>query len=434
MAVSIHVRDGEQPFPPSNLEDYSVVEDATPMDPNSMTGGYGQISFDILDYRDYRLLRGKEFRLDDSVKGRTSGLVTEFTNNNGMVSITTDSALGVLNSWQHMPAFVGYVDELIDLWFEKVGLSLPVRFEGVVAAQYVTVQAFIGNLWDHLKQFLSANKIEMALVYNTIVFRHFRNFDAVTDNLIDISTGVAMGESARTVEVSYYNNEYVAYGELYPPLSTYEDNYSTEEGDAEAAELNILQVDANETVEYTLQLDATPLSVDRRPSAVDGVSDSPQTASVYTVVGADDLPVPAAQWNAQGGKVRVRISPDDPTQLIVTVHGPSNKELAPYRIAMSSGSGNYYNSLHIMGEGTRFLEKFVTIHTGATTDTTGTEVGVRVQNRYITTKSQALDTGKHTAAAYSGFVASVNGTAVDINRRGVDVGIRAIIADFNDSW
>lgn len=432
MAVSINVRGENQPFPSSNLEDYSVVEDATPMDPNSMTGGYGQISFDILDYRDYRLLRGKEFLLDDTVKGRTSGLVTEFTNNNGLVTITTDSALGVLNSWQHMPAFVGYVDDLIEMWFAKVGLEVPIRYEGAVAAQHVTVQAFIGNLWDHLKQFLAANKIEMALVYNTIVFRHFRHFDAVTDNLIDITTGVSLGETARTVEVSYYNNEYVSYGELYPPASSY--SKKREGAEEDVSELTIMQVDSNETVEYTLQLDATPIRVDRNPEMVEYVDDRPYAESVYSVVGSDDLPITPARWSAGRGWLRVNISDDDPTQLIVTLHGSSDNSLAPYRIAMSSGSGNYYNSLHIMGEGTRFREDFVTIHTGATVDTTGTEVGVRVQNRFITTKSQALDTGKHTAAAYSGFQANISGTAVDVTRRGIDVGIRATVADFNDSW
>lgn len=430
MAVSVNIVGHDQPFRATSLEDYSIVEDATPMDPNSMLGGYGQINFNILTYPGYRLLRGKRFELIDNVKGKTSGTVTSLAANNYNVAVTTDSALGVLNAWQSVSAYTGTFEGLIQHWFSVVGLDLAVRFESDIASRSITTPGFVGNMWDHMKWLLSANRIEMALVFNTVVFREFREFVAVTDRLSNVTVNVGQGESARSIEISYYNNRYVVGEELYPLPSSYD---ASEDDDDVNAPV-IMQADANETVEYTLQLEATPIAIDENPTPVSSVTNSPQGSSKYVVVGADDLPIQPGQWTDAGGKLTAKISEDDPTQLIVTFRGANIPSLAPFRVAMSSGSGNYYNSLHILGTGTVFEKKTIQIYTGAATDTTGTDIGVSVENPFVNTLSDAIDLGMRTAAAYSGFEATIGGEAVNINRRGIDEGIRALIRDFNDSW
>src|SRR5690625_7311531 len=84
---------------------------------------------------------------------------------------------------------------------------------------------------------------------------------------------------------------------------------------------------------------------------------------------------------------------------------------------MSSGAGNYYNSLRLVGSGVVVEEHMLTLRTGASRNTTGSKIGITVENPYVTSLSQAYDTGLKTAAAYSGLRAEIAGEALNINRR-----------------
>lgn len=408
-------------FPPDNIIDYSVVEEAMSPNPADFSGGYGSISFSIVENPDTKLLRGKTFELEDGIKGKTSGIVTHVSSSPDSVSVTTDSMLGVLNSWQTLDPISGTFSFLIRYVFDLVSLNLPVRFEGGTDEIPVISRGYIGNLWDWIKQLLSANQVEMALVYNTVVFRPYRTYEAYRGREEDFGWSVSQTETARAVEVTYYNSV-DGFMEYYPV--SYDDDDDPV----------IMQADAGETVEYALQLSATPVAPLQQPIAVYTVDDEPQPVSVYSVAGNDDLPIQPAQWRASGGDLTVRVSDEDPSQVIVTVRGANIPNLAPFRIAMSSGSGNYYNSLHLVGEAIKYEPKVIRIPTGASIDTTGTDVGVTVENPFIQTKEQAFSLGILVAGAYSGGEVTVSGSAWDINRREFSGGVYAQIRDFNSTW
>lgn len=411
-------------FPPDNIKGYTVTEDSMPLDPASFQGGYGTITFSIDESDDARLLRGKTFELSDTNKGKVSGIVTAMNATPDGVNVTTDSMLGVLNSWQTLEPYEGNLSGYVAYLFNKVSLDLPVRFEDTVADIEFVARGYVGNMWDWIKQLLSVIGVEMALVYNTVVFRPLRTYEAYMGRSSDASWDISSSETAKAIEVTYYQNTY-AYQEFYP---------ITYDRDSDQAPV-IMQVDANETVEYVLQLSATP-EPDFAPDIypVYTIGNEPQTVSVYSVSGSDDLPIQPVQWAASGGKLTVKVSETDPTQVIVTLTGANIPSLAPFRIAMSSGGGNYYNSLHLAGWATKFEPKVVRIPTGASQNITGTDVGITVTNPFVSTKEQAFNAGMRTAAAYTGFNYTVSGAAWDINRAGFTGGVYPTIANFNAGW
>src|SRR5690606_19075411 len=64
---------------------------------------------------------------------------------------------------------------------------------------------------------------------------------------------------------------------------------------------------------------------------------------------------------------------------------------------------------------------------------TSDEVGVTIDNPFISTKSEAYSLGLKAAAAHAGLTYTIDGNALDINRHnsGRDL-IQATIADFNN--
>jgi hypothetical protein len=107
--------------------------------------------------------------------------------------------------------------------------------------------------------------------------------------------------------------------------------------------------------------------------------------------------------------------------LDITIVGAKDptKKLSPFRIAMSSGSGGDYNSLHITGTGVTWDKKMITLRTGVTNMTSSTDVGVTVDNPFISTLGQAYSLGAKTAQAYAGINYTRTGSAYDLNRAGV---------------
>lgn len=401
-----------------NLKTYAVQEDSTPIDPGSSFGGVGQITVTANSAEDSALLLG-EVVLSDGNRGKTTGTVRSLTSTNGDLSIVADSILGLFNSDHLVKPFRGTFAAAIQYYCDLVGIPNDVTVEETLANRQVTYPGWDGNVWVHIKQLLASEQVEMALVYNRVIVRPLRTITANMDRTTTYGWQANNQSSSKKVEIYYYNHAYRVQGEIYPLLTE---------------EATIYQVDAGETVKFTQQLNASLVRVNQ-PVAVDFVSDQTYDGSngVYSIAGNDGLPITAAQWRGQGGKVSVAIT-DDPSIIEISITGASMTEYAPYRLAMSSGGSNFYNSLHITGEGVFWNKKLLTLQTGATSAVTGEEVGITVDNPFISTLTQAYSLGGKTAAAYAGINYTVNGTAYDINRDDASRDlIRATIADLNTS-
>lgn len=403
----------------SNIVMFSVQEDATPIDPSSSFGGVGVITAGLDEFHDSQRLIG-EVVLTDGSRGKTSGTVTGVSSTDGNLSVTADSRLGLLNTDRVAQPFVGTLGQAVQYYCDLVGIPNDVLVDANVSSRPVVYPGWVGNVWVHMKQLLAAEQVEMSLVFDRVYVRPLRVLAANQEKLSSSGWSVSNANAAHTVEVYYYNNVAGANMEVYP--------LTTEEP-------NIYTVGANETQVFTQKLNATLTHVNQ-PEIINFVENRSynNTNGVYAVTGSDDKPITASQWAAQGGFLSVRIT-DDPSIIEITVRGASMEELAPYRISMSSGSGNHYNALHITGTGVAWDRRSITLRTGVNPDSTSTEIGVTVENPYISTREQAYSLGMHTAKAYAGVDYTLSGTAYDLNRSGQGRNlIQATIEDFNMAY
>lgn len=404
----------------TNIRGFSVQEDATPIDPSSSTGGVGTITVNVNEEgADYPLLIG-DVVLADGSRGRTSGIIRSVSSNDGAVTVAADSILGLFNADRTVPPYVGTLQGAVELYCSLVDVNTNIAVDASIADRPVIYPGGTGNLWVRVKQMLAAEQVEMSLVFNRISVRPLRRRVADLDRLSSSGWSVTNDQAARQVEVNYYKYTDGSQIEVYPNTID---------------EPQIIVVDANQTQVVRQTLNASLSSVNQ-PTPLFNVQDRPYpgTNGVYSVVGMDDLPIQPAQWTASGGYLRVRVT-EDPSVIEIEVKGANIPRLGPFRIAMSSGSSTYYNSLHITGQGVTWKKDSVFIQTGATTQTTAEEIGVVVDNPYIDSLSKAYSVGKLTAASYAGTSYTINGTAFAINRQGDDRElIKPSIADFNDEY
>lgn len=400
----------------TNIRSFSVQEDATPIDPSSSAGGVGQINFNVNDFTDGPLLIGNVI-LADGARGKTSGTVTSVVGNNADLQVTADSILGLFNTNRTAQPFTGTLGDLVQYYCDLVAIPNDVLTDAAISSRSVIYPGWRGNAWVYVKQMLAKEQIEMALVFDRVYVRPLRQITANQERMSTVGYSVSNTEAAQNVEVNYYNYVNGAQQEVYPLVGQ---------------DPQIYVVNSGETQVFTQQLNASMSSINQ-PVVQTSVANTTfaGTNGVYSVSGNDGLPVNAAQWTAEGGSLSVRIT-DDPSVIEVTIKGATNATLAPFRIAMSSGSSNFYNSLHITGTGVTWDKKSVIIPTGATPDQASDVFAVTVDNVFISSFQDAINLGIKAAQAHAGLQYTVSGTAYDLNRAGSgDALVQATVADFN---
>lgn len=385
----------------SSIEGYTVQEDATTIDPSNFFGGAGQITVPMAEKVDTREFFTAQLTLTDSEMGQTVGTVRGMETSNYGLTITADSILGLLNAdHQVLPQYTTFSAAMMH-YFGQVDLNGQLDIDATLGTRPVLFPGYTGNLWDMLKQIFVAEQVDVSLVDGYIRLRPIRQ--RVLSTAYYTQTGWTLNNqnTAKKVRVHYYNNRYETQGEVYPVPPTPVMPQDRESAPAQS-EPQVYNVDAGERMTFTVQMNASLLSVNQ-PTCVDFVENRSYagTNGVYAVSGNDGKPITAAQWTAQGGSLTVRILPEDSTQIEVTITAPEASDYAPYRIAMTAGTGSYYNSLHITGTGVFTEDRYVDLVTGATSATTGEEIGAEVTNPYISTLAQAYTIGARAAAAYA---------------------------------
>lgn len=380
------------------LADYAVQEDGGNLDASKLDGGASQITFSLKDYPASSRLMDDSVTLTDDPRGSVQGTVRGLSGSNGVLSGTADGVLSLLNLYKAVPpppavttTFGAYAAWLINTY---LGLGQTVFVSSSISGDSFPFPGFVGNVFDQLKMLCAARKYTMVARSKTITFEPARNA-VLTETTRDSSSySLSTQQAAQQIVVNYKN--YTANGNFaaYPPVGS------------DPADLSPITVNAGETVVQTYSISGTASSVSQ-PVARDTITLG--GTNQYAIIGNDGLPVSAAQWTAGGGKVTARVLPADPSQIEVTVRGMTNKTLAPYRLAESSG--NNYSALYIQAQGYGTTPKSITINTGAAPAATSEIVGTTVDNPYINTLADAYTTGLITAAYYAGPTYSINDTA-----------------------
>lgn len=402
--MSIKITGG--PFDPGLIEGYTVVEEVVSLDPGSFDGGTGTLDYGIPDYAKLDDLLDSEVILTDTRRGTIIANVVSITTESGFASISAVNELNKLNTWQTVLPFQGSLVEYMDYVTALCGLTTGVMGEGGWAggaSPFVTCPGFYGNVWDHVKQLLTAYGGEIVMREYPVV-RPVRSFPAQINNPISRSRTISNESVSNNVSIEYYNYTYGTQVEVYPP-----------DGDNYDSTTSAWVVGAGQRLIQELKLDGSLRKVNT-PVVQDFVYNQSYagTNGVYAVAGADNLPVTAAQWLDRGGSLRVETT-QDPSVIRVIIDGARIPSLAPFRIAMvEPSSGTYYNALHITGEGVSTRPETLTLPTGVPVSETGEEAGVSVDNPFINTLAQAYTAGIYTVAANTGPALSLSGSAVDL--------------------
>src|SRR5690625_1600688 len=396
------------------IKDYSVTTDASSMDMSNMYTGVGQISAQVNETPNTRYLLSREFRMVDFVGVEHIALVQQISARNGDVSLVAEDTVRRfnvdrwMNTFPQFPSDVPAITGILEALCIEVGVGYDIRYIPPERTEDESIMFPGGkiNLWDTLKELAAIHRIDMWVEGQTVVF------DNLGNNKVEIADVIAEGWSAdisniaNWVEVIWYE----------PTESNYweKDLEFHPRGNNEDAQ--ILQADAGETVEVELDVNAWVTSVNQ-PTCVEWVDNETYDDSqgVYSVVGNDNLPITPGQWLDNGGDLKVELT-DDPSIVKVTLKGANLPELAPFRIAMSSG--NHYNSLHLTGWCMPWEEQTTKVYTGAGSELTSQETGAQIETRHIQDLSKAYDVAYRVARAYSGPNLGLDVDTVD----GIEVG------------
>lgn len=413
MGVSVDI--GGYSFP---VENYSITEDSTPLAAGDTSGGTGLLNLTILSPQpgmDYvqntgmawlntfgrNVLQDKAVVFRDTRWGMIPGTVGSISQPApGLITITAATDLNILNAYNitaepYVGTLGGYIRYCVSLATDQVPEIDPALDFRPIAAM-----GWVGELWYHLKMLAVAHEFEIALVNGVLEFRLLRQRELVKGREISRSGDVPVPTLARTVEAYQYNIEPITNELVYPPGGW-------------NAEVEVLNVNAGEEATYTLDLSASVSSIEQ-PVMLTNVLPGYGASSVYTVVANDGLVVPPALWAANGGELKVEINPGG-TSLTITIRGAYGVPLATgraatnFQVAMAADtSGSRYSTLRIVGTGVAFNKQKKTFRTGVPANKTATDVGVTIDNPFLSTKTQTYRAGIRAAVDYSGPVPSFN--------------------------
>lgn len=351
--------------------------------------------------------------LSDSRKGFTLGRVdaAELSKDGGSIQLSGLSRMGRLNVYgiQAQP-FSGTLRQAFDYYLSLAGITAEIFVDDDIASRAVVFPGWTGELWYYLKMMAAAQDCDVSLVSGVILLRGIRKRIASSNRDTARSFTAGSDTLAQAIEIYQYNNRVITNELVYPPGGW-------------TPEVEVLNVNAGETTEYTLELSASVSSI-QTPVMQTFVADEYSASSVYTVVADDGLPVSPAAWSSRGGSVKIEIAPDT-THLLVTLTGAQGLPTAAgatatnFSIALGSDTtGNRYSTLRIVGSGVAYDRVKKRVRTGVPASRTSTEVGVTIDNPFISTTNDLYRAGTRAAKAYSGASVSLTGNVISVNRRG----------------
>lgn len=391
----------------SNIANYTVTEDATPIDPNDTSGGVGEIDFDAVEGDDENsalLLINDEVMLTDQSNGKTTGTVTSVQVNDGVASVTANSRLGLLLATIQAQPFEGTLEGALTYYMGLAGIDTGVVVDESIADRPVTYIGFSGELWDNMRMMCAAQQIEISLVSDNVVIRPIRTRIAEVNKNTTRSWGVANNDYAQSVDVTLYETAWVDSKIIYPA-----GGWNTG--------VEVYQVNAGEISEFDIDIDASLSSIDQ-PTYVANVDRYYNgTESVYTAAGSDGLPITPEQWVGDGGTISVKIN-DDTRSLHVTLTGPNEKKYSPYSIAVASGPSDYYSALRLVGTGVLINKTIVTVPSGVEISKAPQVTGATIDDPFITTYAEVYTAGMVSAATFAHPAQSINFNSTVINRKG----------------
>lgn len=395
-----------------DAEDYSIGTDSMPLDLSNMAGSVGDFNVrvqrpeleSIFSEFGHRYLYGKRVRILTQ-RGTFYGTVTDADmTNRRSVGIIGALALGPLNAYNvSAPPFTGMLGELIQLYIGLVAESAPsVSVDPAIGMRPVTYPGWAGDLWPMMKNLCAAHDIQITPQEDGSI--HFGPGLDGEYHPVDYSQLHETGNPqtlARAVEVVRYKYDSFKDQLVYPAGGWSE-------------EVENITVSPGDTVTYTLNLE-TSITDFVQPMHVDYVDRMSADQSVYSIVDETGRTVTAADWKIAGGSVTFGIGPDRQS-ILMRISAPTrimlddiNQAVQSYTFGSRFGdASSQYSTVRIIGSGVGISSTLLRIPTGVERELTGSEVGVTIDNPFISTMGQAGLAGLRAAITYAGQRAEVS--------------------------
>lgn len=358
----------------SNVVGYSYTEGSTPLVPGDESGAIGDVSIDVMDCNNASILLYKdEFYLQDNLHGSVLGEIENVSGNNDLITMGGRSRLALLNVDKIIPPRSGTIGAVMTAILADVGITTDIILDTFLSTDVINVPGFEGDVWVYVKDLCSAYEVEMTVIREYIIVRPARQRIIDSTNILDRNWQIQDIELAQEFDVAYYNYEPETDFLVYPKGGW-------------TPEVQVYQVEANETVEFEVDLEFFLTSV-QQPTVQDTVAKDYGTASVYSASGNDNLPVSAAFWTDFGGDMSFEILGAG-NKVKITITGPDYEPLSPYSISVSDGSTSY-STLRIVGTGMNFTREIYTEKTGLKPDEAPLEKGQEIDNPAIDTLEDA---------------------------------------------
>ena len=390
---------------------YDIRESSSPLAGGDSSGAVGTINIDVPHQPEAHLLLGKAVTIEDTRLGSTLGTVQSVSSSGGIDQIAATNRLGDLMIETQVQPFGGTLVDAFEYYLSLANIDTGIVVDPAIASRPVTFRGWYGNLWLGMKQMALALDLDLTLVSNNIVLRPIRQFEAVRGRDLDRSFNADGTQLALKQEVIWYTNQYISNYAIWPPNSKWED-------------ADTFSVSAGETVERNIPLASSVTSI-VQPTMMNypGFDPYDMLTSGYAIVGDDNIHVTPSQWAAYGGSLSVSIN-DDTESLTLTITGASGmvqidgNPMRTFRVGLSSGDGNVYPALTIVGTGVHFQENSLLLNTGVPPWKTGQEFAPTIDNRFLGNLNDAYRAGTRGARRYAGRTMSIDGTVTAINRRG----------------
>ena len=130
MAVTLKVTGGGEFLgSATNLSEYSVTEDATPLAVSDTSGGTGTMQFTVVENERTHLLLDSEVELEDESNGRTTGRVASVSANRDIASVSADSRVNALMFDTTTAPFTGTLIQAFTYYFGLAGLTTELSID-----------------------------------------------------------------------------------------------------------------------------------------------------------------------------------------------------------------------------------------------------------------------------------------------------------------
>lgn len=406
MATTLKLRN----ITPLQIFEFSRTRDVVSPNPTNTSSGMASLSFTTEYFEGWKRLKGElvTFTHNDATY---YGVVTNvtLTGRRRLSIVTQDYYMAQLNVETTIRPFTGSVRDFVGFIAETADTLISVD-AGVPTFQVVS-QGFTGSVWTYFRMFLQRYGLNLTTSGSGLtVTNHNTAVDYTQqDAFAELSESADYTQSAKSVEVTYFNNQTVTRGQLYP------DRFGVEEP-------SVISVQAGERAVVELVLNANITHVNQPVGAgFIGPNHNPDgTDGSYAISGSDGLAIDPVEWDKRGGYLRVMLKEGTQDTIIVVLQAPNYPSLpayneegdrfAPYSLALSGYETEFsYPTLFITGDGTRFNPENLSVLTSVTTSIFSSDVGETYENPFVAAPEDAADIAARITPNYTGRNHTISG-------------------------